>query len=282
MDEQERAKRSEIAAWDNVKDIAAENSRLRTECSAALREAADLHKEVERLKADYGGACELVAKMHGAVVGWGNGPIRGVVEDVEDLKARAENAEHNFGVMMDERDAALARLARLKAAQPEPKRLTRPSLEDARNLLRDDGDGADLAVTRWRYRLAGVVVAEALDAAQAQLAQLRANILDAQGEIEAIHNGIPATEESSAVYAYACEVAAKLVAALDTTDTKALEERDARVRREERESCAQVADDLGDVWWPPSSGHPGNDDEMKSKAAEIIAEAIRARGGDDE
>ncbi len=47
----------------------------------------ELEAEVKRLKADHLGACRTVALMHGAIVGEGNGAIRGVVEDVEDVVA---------------------------------------------------------------------------------------------------------------------------------------------------------------------------------------------------
>lgn len=47
-----------------------------------LREAA---REVD---ADYNRACQTVALMHAAAVGEVRGPTRGVVEDVEDLRAR--------------------------------------------------------------------------------------------------------------------------------------------------------------------------------------------------
>ena len=43
--------------------------------------------ERDQLKADYHDACETIAQMHGAAVGgFGLGPKRGVVEDVQDLK----------------------------------------------------------------------------------------------------------------------------------------------------------------------------------------------------
>jgi len=51
-------------------------------------ELASAKADAERYKADYIAACELVAKMHAAAIGEVRGPIRGVVEDVEDLRAR--------------------------------------------------------------------------------------------------------------------------------------------------------------------------------------------------
>jgi hypothetical protein len=50
-------------------------------------------EELTAARADYDGACKLVAKMHEAAVGEVTGPRRGVVEDVEDVHARALFAE---------------------------------------------------------------------------------------------------------------------------------------------------------------------------------------------
>lgn len=47
-------------------------------------------QEVERLKADYEGACKMIADMHSAAMGEVTGPRRGVVEDVADLRAEVE------------------------------------------------------------------------------------------------------------------------------------------------------------------------------------------------
>lgn len=49
--------------------------------------------EAARFKADYEGACALVAKMHAAAVGEVTGPRIGPVEDVAAVRARAEAAE---------------------------------------------------------------------------------------------------------------------------------------------------------------------------------------------
>jgi len=47
---------------------------------------ADLEAEVERWKVEHGIACKLVADMHEAAIGYVGGPIRGVLEDVADLR----------------------------------------------------------------------------------------------------------------------------------------------------------------------------------------------------
>lgn len=58
--------------------------------SRALRAA---RADAERYKADALSAAELVAKMHAAAVGEVRGPIRGVVEDVQDVRTCWLNAE---------------------------------------------------------------------------------------------------------------------------------------------------------------------------------------------
>jgi hypothetical protein len=50
-------------------------------------------RELERAKEDYGRAAKLVADMHAAAVGEVRGPIRGVVEDVADLRAELGRLE---------------------------------------------------------------------------------------------------------------------------------------------------------------------------------------------
>jgi hypothetical protein len=44
-------------------------------------------------------ACDLVARMHKAAVGEVTGPKRGVVEDVEDVRLRAEAAEKQVDML---------------------------------------------------------------------------------------------------------------------------------------------------------------------------------------
>lgn len=52
--------------------------------------------DAERYKQDHLGACRTVAAMHAAATGrTGEGPIRGVVEDVEDVRLRLEQAERD-------------------------------------------------------------------------------------------------------------------------------------------------------------------------------------------
>ena len=49
-----------------------------------------LKNALKQAKEDHESACGLVASMHCAAVGSMRGPIRGVIEDVEDLAAEAE------------------------------------------------------------------------------------------------------------------------------------------------------------------------------------------------
>ena len=53
----------------------------------------ELQAERDRFKADYVRACATIAAMHEAAVGEVCGPIRGAVEDIEDVRTRAERAE---------------------------------------------------------------------------------------------------------------------------------------------------------------------------------------------
>src|SRR5690606_40106122 len=62
--------------------------------AATIREQAqraeEAEAEAERFKADYLKACQTIAAMHEAATGrTGEGPVRGVVEDVADMRARA-------------------------------------------------------------------------------------------------------------------------------------------------------------------------------------------------
>ncbi|MFM9777071.1 hypothetical protein [Streptomyces scabiei] len=54
----------------------------------------DTERERDEHKQSYLKACTTIAAMHAAAVGRGDlGPVRGVVEDVEDVRLRAEKAE---------------------------------------------------------------------------------------------------------------------------------------------------------------------------------------------
>ncbi|MFA5898002.1 MAG: hypothetical protein WC829_02695 [Hyphomicrobium sp.] len=79
-------------------------------------------REIERLKEDHGRACESIAKMHGAFFGFGNGPKRGVIEDMEDKAAEIErlsalyaNVAGSYGVLSTKCSAQDDEIARLQA-----------------------------------------------------------------------------------------------------------------------------------------------------------------------
>lgn len=55
-----------------------------------------LDRELAAMRVAHQGACEMVAQMHAAAVGEATAPIRGVVEDVQDLRARCLAAEESL------------------------------------------------------------------------------------------------------------------------------------------------------------------------------------------
>ena len=60
-----------------------------------------LSRELAAMREAHQGACETIAQMHKAAVGETRGPIRGVVEDVEDLRARCLATEGAAGTAAD-------------------------------------------------------------------------------------------------------------------------------------------------------------------------------------
>lgn len=54
--------------------------------------------ELAAMREAHQGACETIAQMHKAAVGETRGPIRGVVEDVQDLRSRCLAAEQAAGL----------------------------------------------------------------------------------------------------------------------------------------------------------------------------------------
>lgn len=85
------------------------------EAAAAAGRAVDLAgrlREAEadrnRNRADHVRACEQIAEMHAAAVGAVRGPIRGVVEDIADLRERAERAEAQLAEAREQLAAATA------------------------------------------------------------------------------------------------------------------------------------------------------------------------------
>lgn len=82
-----------ISLRAEIRQLQAERDRAQARCLELAGRASALQGEVERLREDYVRACQTVAEMHAAAVGEVTEPIRGVVEDVEDVRLRAEKAE---------------------------------------------------------------------------------------------------------------------------------------------------------------------------------------------
>lgn len=106
--------RRTVAGQQNA--IQAANNRAEA-ADAAIVEA---ESEAERFKADYLSACATIAEMHEAGTGrTGMGPIRGVVEDVSDVRTKADTAEQRATTA----EAAIARVRetthRMRAGSPQ-------------------------------------------------------------------------------------------------------------------------------------------------------------------
>ena len=80
----------------------AENASLRQQLATAQAEGETAKGELEVAKADAQKASELVGQMHAAALGEVRGPIRGVVEDVEEVRTRASEAEKQLQVVQGE------------------------------------------------------------------------------------------------------------------------------------------------------------------------------------
>ena len=83
------------------------------EVAEAEAEQDTLRAEVARWKDDYDKAAQLVAEMHAAAVGEVRGPIRGVVEDIEGLRAEVARLTAELSGKTGELEAAKKRIADL-------------------------------------------------------------------------------------------------------------------------------------------------------------------------
>ncbi|WP_053913673.1 hypothetical protein [Streptomyces sp. TP-A0875] len=145
----------QLTAWKSVFGIGgletyraalarAEEAKAERDHEAATREQAQ--QDADRYRADYLSACETIADMHRAATGrTGMAPIRGVVEDVADVRARAEQAERQVGILlavdegrahgaqriMNERDQAQQRA---KTAETAASRSEQAAEQHRRNL----------------------------------------------------------------------------------------------------------------------------------------------------
>ncbi len=93
----------------------AENSELRQKLATAQTESETAKSELETAKADIQKASELVAQMHAAALGEVRGPIRGVVEDVEDVRTRAANLETQLQTVQSENEKYEEQIKKLTA-----------------------------------------------------------------------------------------------------------------------------------------------------------------------
>lgn len=77
---------------DIADSVTARTKELMARRTETLRKRAEeAEAERDEMRSNYEGACKTIAAMHAAAVGMGFvGPIRGVVEDVEDVRLRAE------------------------------------------------------------------------------------------------------------------------------------------------------------------------------------------------
>lgn len=71
-------------------------------CGVAVRVLRELAAEVTRFRGEHDRACKMVADMHAAAVGEVRGPIRGVVEDVADVRTAMLRLERLWGEALRE------------------------------------------------------------------------------------------------------------------------------------------------------------------------------------
>jgi len=93
---------------DRIAALEHDLARANREWNAWQEMAKKAEAELARSKEAHGTACGLVARMHAAAVGEIRGPSRGVVEDIEDLRCRAERAETAYAAACEERNQAQA------------------------------------------------------------------------------------------------------------------------------------------------------------------------------
>lgn len=151
--------RAELAATLRRLDGLRESLRREQDAhSAVMRDLETAREDAERYKGDHQRACETIAAMYEAGTGRkGQGPIRGVVEDVEDERARAHRDVKLAEAVAEQyrRDATdsalrLRRIQQIVEADraPEPAPAPRPLQE---------GDRVRIAqgAKRWQFDRAG-------------------------------------------------------------------------------------------------------------------------------
>ncbi|WP_406412102.1 hypothetical protein [Streptomyces halstedii] len=134
-------------------------------CRELIARAKAAEVDAERFKADHLAACRTIADMHEAATGRpGKGPVRGVVEDVADVRARAEEAERRArhwqraaqeaaartkGIMRD-RDRAAAAREQAQQDAKDAKERARVAMVAAHGLRLQTPDRAQRALARIR------------------------------------------------------------------------------------------------------------------------------------
>lgn len=99
-------------------------------------DVAELQAEVERLRADYESACVTIADMHRAAIGEVRGPVRGVVEDVADVRAALQRLADAAGrVLYDAGEASAEVRADLRERLAEAEDAARGALAPAIRVL---------------------------------------------------------------------------------------------------------------------------------------------------
>ncbi|MGC5343666.1 hypothetical protein [Streptomyces sp. DT171] len=151
----------------------------------AEQRAETAEQDAERFKADHEAACRTIADMHEAATGrTGMGPIRGVVEDVADVRARAQEMETDRDRW---RDATEERIHRHNDYR---RRLAAVLALPANSHFNDIIEYAARTLTRNGERL--LAAEEAVNRRDATLQRVRdadtlADALTAVGE----HDGLP-------------------------------------------------------------------------------------------
>lgn len=91
-------------------------------CQMLAKETKECAEERDRLRDAYDGACQTIARMHAAATGAVQGPLRGVVEDVEDVRAQLDAVERDLRrrfELHDERIALMHAIQRKEARREQ-------------------------------------------------------------------------------------------------------------------------------------------------------------------
>ena len=99
-----------------------------------LNEVSELRVERDEMKGNYLRACQTVAAMHAAATGKpGDGPRRGVVEDIEDLRAEKERLQAALEKFEDKIEGTLANELMIGGKTQMPESESRISVEIGEN-----------------------------------------------------------------------------------------------------------------------------------------------------